>query len=165
MMEIKRFLRLGCLLWPHPFPPCHLLSWSLWVVELSCKTHEHKIDPQMGLLVITKVLLNSFHPLWSEGSLFNLGRNESPWASVTGEVLVRRPQIWCPCSVDCVCGGGGCKMSYYCDIPPRTAQSSLPFHLTTFRWFSCAIYRIYTCVSRGGVGKMSLHPLLKDEVV
>lgn len=62
------------------------------MVELSCKTHEHKIDPQMGLLVITKVLLNSFHPLWSEGSLFNLGRDESSWASVTGEVLVGDPR-------------------------------------------------------------------------
>lgn len=102
MMEIKRFLRLGCLLWPHPFPPFHLLLMGSvgGVGELSCKTHEHKIASHVGLLVITKSLLNSFHPLLSEGSLFNLGRNEPTWASVTGEVMVRGPQIWCPCSVE-----------------------------------------------------------------
>lgn len=30
---------------------------------------------------------------------------------------------------------------------------------------SCAIYRIYTCVYQGDVGKVGLHPLVKDEVV
>lgn len=124
MMEIKRFLRLGCLLWPCPFPPFHLLVMVSVGGRIELQNPWTQNSSHVGLLVISKSLLNSFHPLLSEGSLFNLGRNEPTWASVTGEVMVRRPQIWCPCSVG------------WEDARCPIIVLFLPgIYLTTFRWF------------------------------
>lgn len=52
-----------------------------------------------------------------------------------------------------------------CAIPlVMGSQASLTF-LKHLLFVSCAICRIYTCVEQGGMRKVGLHPLVRDEVV